>query len=97
MPTSGESGGANSSRRGVIRGLQVNLCRADKPEVGRLPLIVTLVSPRAVGKLPVQVAEAPARFVPWIEIHSPGWIAVDELCTGTMPPEVIDGGLRPGF
>src|ERR1019366_7583352 len=39
-----------------------------------LPLMVTLVTPRDVGKLPVQVAAAGARLVPQIETHSPGWI-----------------------
>jgi hypothetical protein len=56
-----------------------------------LPLIVTLVPPRDVGKSPFQVTVSLARLLPYMDTHSPGWMVAAVLPTGTMPPDVMEG------
>jgi hypothetical protein len=41
--------------------------------------------------LPFQEAVPLAKFVPKIETHSPGWIILTVLYTGTTPPALITG------
>ena len=53
--------------------------------------MVTLVPPKEVGKSPFQEAIPLARFDPKIDTHSPGWIILMELSTGTTPPALITG------
>src|SRR5579862_3835368 len=56
-----------------------------------LPLMVTLVPPRDLGKLPDQVKVPLARLVPKIDIHSFGWMTFLELSNGTTPFAGMDG------